>query len=112
MEDSYLRYDRIRVAVAQNQRYLPIGYILNDNDVYCGRGHLAITHVGNENFRMIVSANKHRYSDTRSKIEKTILIYEIVDYVRSLSPNGGFVKKNFEINRHYEVGDVIAVRIL
>ena len=98
-----------RLAVAQTQKYLPDGYVLGENDVYCGRGSLCFNHIGNHRFRMIISANIERYSNALTKTEKTCIIYEIVDYIRATSPNGGFVKKDLESGRYFEVGDVLAV---
>ena len=98
-----------RGVVAQTRKYLPAGYKLGDNDVYCGRGSLCFNHIGNRRFRMIVSANLGRYSSALTKTDKTSIIYEVVDYIRSTSPHGGFVKKDIESGRYYEVGDFLAV---
>jgi len=57
---------------------------------------------------MIVSANLDRYSSALTKTDKTSIIYEVVDFIRSTSPDGGFVKKDIESGRYYEVGDFLA----
>ena len=54
----------------------------------------------------------------RSKLEKTIIVSEIVDTIRSLSPDGGFIKREKFLTtdedidgntityyQYYEVGD-------
>ena len=100
--------DRIVVA-AKSQTFLPVGYTLGDNDVYCGRGNLCYNHIGNRRFRTIISANLDRYTTAKTKTDKTTIIYEIVDHVRATSPNGGFVRQDRASGRFYEVGDFLAV---
>jgi hypothetical protein len=95
--------------VAQSQRTLPVGYQLDENDVYCGRGSLGVTHIGNRRFRDLVMANVDRYVNATSKFERSIIIYEIVDHVRSICPYGGFVKNDGKTGCLYEVGDLAAV---
>ena len=48
-----------------------------------------------------------KYSNAKTKIEKTIIVSSIVDEVRDRSPTGGFVKENAE-GQWYEVGDQMA----
>jgi len=99
--------DRIVVA-AKSQKFLPVGYTLGDNDVYCGRGNLCYNHIGNRRFRTIILANLDRYTTAKTKTDKTTIIYEIVDHVRATSPNGGFVRQDRASGRFYEVGDFLA----
>jgi hypothetical protein len=94
---------------SEQRRYLPFGYQLDDNDVYCGRGSLCFNHVGNRRFRSIVANNLQRYSNTFSKVEKSIIIQDVVDHIRSTSPMGGFVKRVGDSDVYYEIGDFQAV---
>ena len=96
-------------SISAHQRYLPLGYQLNDHDVYCGRGSLCYNHVGNRRFRSYVAKNLHRYNSTTSKLEKSIIIQDVVDYVRSMSQVGGFVKRVGDSDVYYEIGDFLAV---
>ena len=45
------------------------------------------------------------YLNVSTKYQKSEVIAKIVAEVRSKSPGGGFVKKDFYSNRWYEVGD-------
>jgi hypothetical protein len=95
--------------IAQSRRELPDGYTLSENDVFCGRGSLGVTHIGNRRFRDLVLANSNRYINATSKFERSIIIYEVVDHIRSKSPTGGFVKNDSDTGCLYEVGDLAAV---
>ena len=75
-------------------------------DVICARGKQAAQHPGNVRFREIIQRFKPDYSQATSKVEKSLLVSEIVDSVREFTPNGGFVKKFG--GRYYEVGDSVA----
>jgi hypothetical protein len=93
----------------KQRNFLPIGYELGDNDVYCGRGSQCFNHIGNRRFRDIVLDNLSRYNLAMTKFEKSAIIYEVVETIRKESPNGGFVKKDLENGQYYEVGDFHAV---
>lgn len=92
---------------ADNIRLLPLSYTLGDNDVVCGKGQIVFDHVGNQRFRQLIEQSLDRYVD-KSKLEKTLLITEMVNRVRQNSPSGGFVKKDIVSGRWYEVGDRFA----
>jgi len=97
---------------AHNMRQLPEDYALSDYDVICGRGRRCFNHVGNQRFRKIVADMLPKYSDASAKLEKTIIICEVVNTIRRASPQGGFVKKDPMTGHYFEVGDFLAVRRL
>jgi hypothetical protein len=101
------------VATARICRMLPIDYKLGDNDVHCGRGKNRFSHIGNSRFRNIIASNLNRYNNAVTKIDKSNLIFEIVDYVRhhcqSTGQGVGFIKIDPRTGLYYEVGDMIAV---
>jgi hypothetical protein len=100
-------------APSKQRRLLPAGYQLGDNDVYCGRGSLCFNHIGNRRFRSIVSKNLLRYINAATKHEKTLIIQDVVDFIRSTSSNGGgFVKRDGDSDVYYEVGDFLAVSVI
>ena len=94
---------------AHNMRQLPFDYILSEYDVICGRGRRCFNHIGNQRFRKIVADMLPKYSDAATKLEKTIIICEVVNLIRRSSPQGGFVKKDPMTGRYFEVGDFLAV---
>jgi hypothetical protein len=88
---------------------LPEDFVLSSCDVLCGRGSHCFNHEGNRKFRKLVSLRLQRYSSASTKHDKTQIICEIIDQVREDSPSGGFVKRDLETGRYYEVGDFHAV---
>ena len=101
----------LKGIAAHSTRPLPLDYELGDDDVFCGRGCRCFNHIGNQRFRALVESQLERYSLATTKMDKTIVICEVVNYVRTKSPNGGFVKKDPLSGRFFEVGDFLAVSI-
>lgn len=64
--------------------------IVNDNDIICGRGGLALKHPGNMAYRKIVSLNKELYA-TCLKTEKLRISKSIVAAIREI--NGRFLER-------------------
>lgn len=46
-----------------------------------------------------------QYSSATNRCEKSAIVSDIVDTIRSKSPFGGFVKSNDSDGLYYEVGD-------
>jgi hypothetical protein len=99
-------------AVARGRRFLPADYELDDNDVLCGRGSFGYNHFGNRHFRSLVTSMLEQYLTCQSRIEKSNTIFGIIDHIRTVSPKGGFVKKDAVSGLYYEVGDLVAVSSL
>lgn len=98
--------------IATPSKILPVDYVLNENDVLCGRGLKCSEHLGNFRFRMIVNQSLNHYTNVTRRPEKTLIITSIVDEIRDASKSGGgFVKYDPSTERYYEVGDYLAVRI-
>ena len=85
---------------------LPVDFKPGKLDVICGRGKTARDHPGNVSFRISVEQAIDQYADATTKLEKSIIVSNIVQAIRAASPGGGFVKK--ENGRWYEVGDHMA----
>ena len=76
------------------------------HDVICARGKHAKDHSGNIAYRQLIQDRLDAYSNSKTKLEKSLIVSDIVETVRRLSPNGGFVK---EVDgKWYEVGDALA----
>ena len=84
-------------------------YVVTDDDVLCGRGKSCFYHRGNIKYRDIVALYVPAYQNAITKYQKTCIINEIINIVRSNSPNGGFIRKDLETNNYFEVGDYLAV---
>ena len=65
---------------------------LRDIDVICGRDKSAFNHVGNRRFRVTISIFLKRYLNTPSRLDRSILIYEILDTVHQ--SGGRFLKQS------------------
>lgn len=81
-------------------------YCPSEFDVICARGKGPKNHIGNQRFRQKIEESTPAYANARSRLQKTLLVTTIVQWVRDASPNGGFVK---DIDgMWYEVGDHLA----
>ena len=99
-------------ASVTQSKILPVDYVLNENDVLCGRGLKCSEHIGNVRFRTIVNQNLCRYVNATRRPEKTFVLSSIVDEIRDASKSGGgFVKYDPTTERYFEVGDYLAVRM-
>eukprot|EP00797_Seminavis_robusta_P027893 Sro52_g030980.1 Nitrilase family, member 2 (208) ;mRNA; r:66493-67116 len=93
------------VKIESERRPLAPDFVPGPYDCICARGKAAANHPGNVRFRSIIQQYKPVYAEATTKVEKSLLVSEIVDSVRGMSPNGGFVKKIG--NQWYEVGDSV-----
>lgn len=91
-----------------NMRLLPVGYEPGEHDVLCGRGRKCFNHMGNVKFRAIVQSFLPQYSKAVAKLEKSYILSDVVEQVRKNSGIGGFIKKDPDSGRWYEVGDFLA----
>ncbi|KAL3904844.1 MAG: hypothetical protein SGILL_009912 [Bacillariaceae sp.] len=97
-EDSYKPENTIKMTLGPN--FIPGPY-----DVICARGKHAFQHSGNRYFRNVVQMATEKYSHATSKLERTIIVSEIVDTIRS--KGNGFVRKN-ERGEWLKCDDVLA----
>mmetsp|Transcript_31925 Transcript_31925/g.52677 ORF Transcript_31925/g.52677 Transcript_31925/m.52677 type:complete len:264 (-) Transcript_31925:51-842(-) len=77
-------------------------------DVICQRGKQAYRHVGNRRFRLIIESHVEQYAMSETKVDKSLLVIHIVDMVRQMSPDGGFVRFCKKKNYYVEIGDHLA----
>ena len=91
-------------------RLLHVNYVLDLHDVICGRGKKCFNHYGNECFRTVIEARLDEYTNAASRIEKTMIIREIIANIRAKTPEGGFVKYDPIKKRYFEIGETLAVR--
>lgn len=89
-------------------KLLPEHFQPSDKDVLCGRGRACKMWKGNQDYRELVVSNLEAYASSTSKLHKGMILSNIVQRVRINSPEGGFVKKDSETGRWYEVGDFLA----
>jgi hypothetical protein len=89
-------------------RLLPESFTPSKHDFVCGRGRKIFMHVGNQRFRQLVERRLQEYSNAANKLEKSCIICEMVLYLRTSSPHGGFVKRNSKDGRWYLLGDFLS----
>ena len=86
---------------------LAASFAPGDYDVICARGKENYNHVGNRRFRLTIEMNIGKYLKAATKLDKSLLVIQIVDTVRGGSNGGGFVKRD-EDGRWIEIGDQLA----
>jgi hypothetical protein len=104
------------------KKLLRTNYILNEHDVYCGRGSQCFNHLGNGRYRQMILDHLDPYMKATSKSDKSSNTDCILGSIRVNScqcqnnhdsnntGGGGFVKKDEKTCQFYEVGDYAAVR--
>jgi hypothetical protein len=90
--------------------YLPRDYCVSDHDVLCGRGAYYFNHVGNQTFRKLIELNVERYDRANTKYEKTTIIMEMIQTIRTRIPHKKcyFLKKDSRKLCYYDIGDYVA----
>lgn len=98
-----------RSCYKAKMKLLPLEFVLNDNDVRCGRGNTCYNHLGNLRFRQLVKLCLTMYIKAKTKHDKTIILFEVINTVQR---NGGnFIKLDFNTSRYYVVSDFHAVSV-
>lgn len=91
----------------ENTQSLGSGFVPGPYDVICARGKAAWNHSGNKHFRALIKQNTARYSRVQSKLQRSGIVTEIVDVIRS--KGNGFVKQEDDgTGRWIEVGNLLA----
>lgn len=70
---------------------LPKDFVPGVTDVVCARGKSYWDHEGNKMYRSLIAASTEKYANTTNKLEKTMIVSEIVEAVHKR--HGMFVKK-------------------
>jgi len=91
-----------------NEKFFPKDFQPGAYDILIGRGKKCYNHIGNINFRNLVSNNLDEYSSAKTKQEKSNILADLVKLIRKISPNGGFLKQDSATGLWYEVGDFLA----
>lgn len=76
---------------------LPTTFEPGPNDVVCARGKSYWDHIGNRRYRDLISAATDKYATSTNKLEKSLIVSEIVDAIHQRK--GQFVKKETK-NKH------------
>jgi hypothetical protein len=104
--DSLGKAEKSVSAADGGKRPLKPGFKPGPFDVICARGKAVKSHQGNIRFNDVLRQNLRKYSEAKSKIEKTLVVSAIIDSVRDASPEGGFVRE--ENGQWFEIGDKVA----
>ena len=67
--------------------------------------------VGNRRFRILVDLHVPRYRQAKNRMEKSIVVMEVVDTIRDSSKEGGFVRHDANRNRWFEVSHLLNLKI-
>jgi hypothetical protein len=72
---------------------LPVGYEPSDYDVVCGRGKGSYNRPGNKRFRSIVALHVNEYQTSKTKLDKSIILENLVELVQKQdNGNARFLK--------------------
>lgn len=88
------------------KRVLGSDYLPGPYDVICARGKRAYNHQGNKYFREHIKLYASKYSVLTTKLERTVLLSEIVEWING--KGSGFVKVDRDTGVWYEVSDLLA----
>jgi len=89
-------------------KFFPEEFQPGPYDILIGRGKKCYNHIGNINFRNLVSNNLDEYSSAKTKQEKSSILADLVKQIHKISPNGGFLKQDSATGLWYEVGGFLA----
>lgn len=108
MELSFIPAVAPRIVFADNMPLHP-NFQPGPNDVICSRGRRAFEHEGNKRFRCIISSRVQEYKESKSRVDKSLVVIAIVDMIRhQLSPNGRFVRFCKKNQCYIDIGDNLA----
>ncbi|CAJ1943637.1 unnamed protein product [Cylindrotheca closterium] len=71
---------------------LPSHFSPGEYDIICARGSHVKKHPGNKFYQSIIEEAAPRYGASQGKLAKSIIVSAIIDTIRGLTPQGGFVK--------------------
>ena len=72
---------------------LPRDFVPGPFDVICSQGKTARNHPGNIFFQSVIRRWAKEYANTIEKRNKSKIVRNIIDIIRTESPNGGFIRK-------------------
>mmetsp|Transcript_118601 Transcript_118601/g.177265 ORF Transcript_118601/g.177265 Transcript_118601/m.177265 type:complete len:214 (-) Transcript_118601:311-952(-) len=96
----------VRAAEENGDILLPDNFVPGSNDVVCARGKSYWDHAGNIMYRQLIGGSTDKYSMTTNKLEKTLIVSEIVEAIHKRG--GRFVKKLRKGGPWVEVDEVFA----
>ncbi|CAB9499758.1 Nitrilase family, member 2 [Seminavis robusta] len=91
------------ITSPNQKRQLDASFRPGPYTVICARGRRAFNHEGNQRFRALAKLHQKTYASATCKYQKSKIVSHIVNTVRHLSPQGGFVKQIKGV--YYEIGD-------
>jgi len=97
-----------RKSTNKSSRMLPETFQPTTYTVVIGKSKASKEAIGNQHLRALAHSFLPRYSDARTKSEKSDTVSAIVKIVKSSCPLGAFVKRDDDTGRYYEVPDATA----
>jgi hypothetical protein len=106
-------HNSMQYTSRRSKAYLAQGYAPEQYDIMCGRGDACFRHPGNVTFRHVVDNHLDRYYTATCKMEKSLIVKDILDAVsRSYSTFQPIKFIRFDTQRQlwYEIGDKATVQ--
>jgi hypothetical protein len=82
---------------------LPIDFVPSNYSIICGNKRKYVKSVGNQRLRMLVQSFIPQYSQAEGKLEKSVIVNQVMQIVREACPVGSFVA--FEQGRWWQVSE-------
>lgn len=79
------------------------GFEPTSSDVLCGRGQTNVSHDGNQRLRDTICLHLDTYVSAKSRLEKTLLVAEIVKGVQE--SGGKFLRKDRKSGKWFDIGE-------
>jgi len=84
---------------------LPAYFQPSELDVICSRGKNSFNHEGNKRYQAVIEDAAESYIKVEKRVDKSLVVISIMDKIRRLSPDGGFVRFCKEQKCYVEIGD-------
>lgn len=84
---------RVSAGDATDETRLVDGFTPGPFDVICARGKTPRSHAGNIRMQELITELMDEYSSAKTKLDKSMIVTNVVDSVNDKSPSGGFVRK-------------------
>ena len=100
-----------KAPMAQNKAEsgtLPPDFEPSNWTVICGRGKDNYSSIGNKRLKVLVDTKLPQYQQASTKIQKSLIVSELVDTIHEAAGDSGFVKRDPATNRWVVVSEETA----
>lgn len=81
---------------SNKEQTLPIAFVPDCYDVICAREKKAKNYSGNKFYQTLITNAIPQYSQAKTKIDKTLIVNQILDEIQTKSPHAEFIKTKLD----------------